>query len=196
MPICAPRNSAICCAANQKTRRYLEREGRNSEKKGMGAIKLQAEKFSSDSIRKFDPGETIFREGDDSREMFVVLEGTVEVVKTTGKTDIRLAQITRGEFLGEMSLLESLPRSATAKAVDHVKLLAIQPGGFLLKIRRDPTFAFEIMQSLSRRIRLTNEALLAALKTGTATPDHVRAIVEGSEYDKSNDSLPPSDSKL
>ncbi len=162
----------------------------------MSAIKLRADKFSSDSIRKFEPGETIFEEGDDSREMFVVLEGTVEVAKTAGTTNIRLAQITRGEFLGEMSLLESLPRSATAKAIDHVKLLAIQPGGFLLKIRRDPTFAFEIMQSLSRRIRLTNEALLAALKTGTATPDQVRAIVEGSEYDSSNDVPLPSDSKL
>jgi CRP/FNR family transcriptional regulator, cyclic AMP receptor protein len=166
----------------------------------MGAIKLQTEKFSSDSIRKFDPGEVIFREGEDSREMFVVLEGTVEVVKTVGgsgsKTEIRLARIARGEFLGEMSLLESLPRSATARAVDHVKLLAIQPGGFLLKIRRDPTFAFEIMQSLSRRIRLTNEALLAALNNGTATPENVRSIVQGAEYETSNGAAPPSDSKL
>ncbi len=170
----------------------------------MGAIKLQTEKFSSDSMRKFEPGEVIFREGDDSREMFVVLEGTVEVVKTVGgsnngsngKSEIKLARITRGEFLGEMSLLESLPRSATARAVDHVKLLAIQPGGFLLKIRRDPTFAFEIMQSLSRRIRLTNEALLAALNSGTATPEKVRSIVQGSEYDNAPNDLPPSDSKL
>lgn len=166
----------------------------------MGAIKLQTEKFSSDSIRKFEPGEVIFREGEDSREMFVVLEGTVEVVKTVGgsgsKTEIRLARIARGEFLGEMSLLESLPRSATARAVDHVKLLAIQPGGFLLKIRRDPTFAFEIMQSLSRRIRLTNEALLAALNNGTATPENVRSIVQGAEYETSNGAAPPSDSKL
>lgn len=166
----------------------------------MGAIKLQTEKFSSDSIRKFEPGEVIFREGEDSREMFVVLEGSVEVVKSVGgtanKSEIKLAQIGRGEFLGEMSLLESLPRSATARASDHVKLLAIQPGGFLLKIRRDPTFAFEIMQSLSRRIRLTNEALLAALNSGTATPDNVRSIVQGAEFDTTFTNSPPSESKL
>jgi CRP/FNR family cyclic AMP-dependent transcriptional regulator len=96
-----------------------------------------------------------------------------------------------------MSLLESLPRSATARAVDHVKLLAIQPGGFLLKIRRDPTFAFEIMQSLSRRIRLTNEALMAALNQGTATPDNVRQIIQGAEFDNNqSDGSPPVDSKL
>lgn len=167
-----------------------------TEELPMGAITLQ-EKFTSDSVRSFEPGETVFKEGDDSREMFVVLEGTVEVVKVSSRGEIKLARITRGEFLGEMSLLESLPRSATARAVDHVKLLAIQPGGFLLKIRRDPTFAFEIMQSLSRRIRLTNEALMAALNQGTATPDNVREIVQGAEFDnKQSDNAPPVDSKL
>lgn len=162
----------------------------------MGAITLQ-EKFTSDSVRSFEPGETVFNEGDDSREMFVVLQGTVEVVKVSSRGEIKLAKISRGEFLGEMSLLESLPRSATARAVDHVKLLAIQPGGFLLKIRRDPTFAFEIMQSLSRRIRLTNEALMAALNQGTATPDNVRQIIQGAEFDNNqSDGSPPVDSKL
>ncbi|CAN5616009.1 hypothetical protein BH10BDE1_BH10BDE1_08750 [soil metagenome] len=149
----------------------------------MGAIKL-TEKFSSDSVRTFQPGEIIFSEGDDSREMFVVLEGQVEVVKKspTGNA-VRLAAISRGEFLGEMSLLESLPRSATARAVNDVKLLAIHPGGFLLKIRRDPTFAFEIMQSLSRRIRFTNDALMNAMNCGETSAENLRKIIQGSEYD-------------
>lgn len=149
----------------------------------MSAIKL-TEKFSSDSVRTFQAGETIFSEGEDSREMFVVLEGQVEIVKKSlGGAPVRLAAISRGEFLGEMSLLESLPRSATARAVNDVKLLAIHPGGFLLKIRRDPTFAFEIMQSLSRRIRVTNDALMSAMNRGEASTDNLRKIIQGSEYD-------------
>ncbi len=149
----------------------------------MSAIKL-TEKFSSDSVRHFRAGEIIFSEGDDSREMFVVLEGQVEVVKKSpyGAT-VRLAAISRGEFLGEMSLLESLPRSATARAVNDVKLLAIHPGGFLLKIRRDPTFAFEIMQSLSRRIRVTNESLMSAMNRGETSTENLRRIIQGSEFD-------------
>jgi CRP/FNR family transcriptional regulator, cyclic AMP receptor protein len=149
----------------------------------MSAIKL-TEKFSSDSVRTFQPGEIIFAEGDDSREMFVVLEGQVEIVKKSPQgVPIRLAAISRGEFLGEMSLLESLPRSATARAVNDVKLLSIQPGGFLLKIRRDPTFAFEIMQSLSRRIRVTNDALMNAMNRGETSTESLRKIIQGSEYD-------------
>jgi CRP/FNR family cyclic AMP-dependent transcriptional regulator len=156
----------------------------------MSAIKLQ-EHFSSDSIRAFEPGDIIFSEGDDSREMFVVLEGRVEVVKPNPRGgEVKLASIERGEFLGEMSLLESLPRSATARAVDRVKLLAIQPGGFLLKIRRDPTFAFEIMQSLSRRIRVTNEALIKAMSRGETSVESLRKIIQGAEFDNHTPQTP------
>lgn len=150
----------------------------------MSAIKLLQEKFSSDSVRTFEPGETIFSEGEDSREMYVVLEGQVEVVKISPRGgEVKLAVLTRGEFLGEMSLLESLPRSATARAVNSVKMLAIQPGGFLLKIRRDPTFAFEIMQSLSRRIRITNDSLINAMNRGETSNDSLKSIIQGSEFD-------------
>ncbi len=142
------------------------------------------EKFSSDSIRTFEPGETIFAEGDDSREMFVVLEGAVEVLKASPRgASLKLATLSRGEFLGEMSLLESLPRSATARAVGPVRLLAIHPGGFLLKIRRDPTFAFEIMQSLSRRIRVTNETLMKATNAGETSAEKIQTIIQGAEFD-------------
>lgn len=140
------------------------------------------EKFSSDSVRIFGPGEIIFSEGDDSREMFVVLEGRVEIVKPSPRGEVRLASIERGEFLGEMSLLESLPRSATARAIETTRLLAIHPGGFLLKIRRDPTFAFEIMQSLSRRIRVTNDALMKAMSAGDTPSESLRQIIQGSEF--------------
>ncbi len=156
----------------------------------MSAIKLQ-EHFSSDSVRVFEPGDIIFSQGDDSREMFVVLEGHVEVVKPNPRGgEVKLASLDRGEFLGEMSLLESLPRSATARAVNQVKLLAIQPGGFLLKIRRDPTFAFEIMQSLSRRIRVTNEALIKAMSRGETSVESLRNIIQGAEFDNHNPPTP------
>ncbi len=118
------------------------------------------EKFSAESLRDYADGEIVFREGERSHEMYVVQSG--EVVVTKG--DVVLARLGRGDFLGEMSLLESLPRSATAKVVGPARLLCIQPGGFLVKIRRDPTFAFELMQSLSRRIRSTNDRLLSTME--------------------------------
>jgi CRP-like cAMP-binding protein len=59
-----------------------------------------------------------------------------------------------------MSLLEGLPRSATARAVGTAKLLVLRPGSLLLLIRRDPTFAFEMLQQMSSRIRELNEKLV------------------------------------
>jgi len=153
------------------------------------ALQIEA-KFSHEHLRSFDDGDLIFMEGDDSREMYVVVQGEVVVTKRPGHGDIEveLATLRRGEFVGEMSLLESLPRSATARAKGATKLLVIQPGGFLLKIRRDPTFAFEMLQSLSKRIRVTNENLMRELARAGSNSDSLKAVIQGAEYAQENSS--------
>jgi CRP/FNR family cyclic AMP-dependent transcriptional regulator len=152
------------------------------------SLSLVSEKFAAEAVRSFLPGENVFVEGDDSREMYVVVEGEVEIVKAVRGGEVSLARLVRGDFLGEMSLLESLPRSATARAITQVRLLAIQPGGFLIKIRRDPTFAFELMQSLSKRIRLTNESLTKALATGATSAEKLSGILSGAEFTSHSES--------
>lgn len=139
-------------------------------------------KFAQEANRDFNDGDLIFMEGDDSREMYVVVEGEVIVTKKSPRGEITLAILKKGDFVGEMSLLESLPRSATARARGATRLLAIQPGGFLLKIRRDPTFAFEMLQALSRRIRVTNDNLMRELCRDGSTNDSLKAIIQGSEF--------------
>jgi CRP-like cAMP-binding protein len=145
------------------------------------ALQIEA-KFSHEHLRTFEDGDLIFMEGDDSREMYVVVQGEVVVSKRSGHGEVTLATLHKGEFVGEMSLLESLPRSATARAKGATKLLAIQPGGFLLKIRRDPTFAFEMLQALSKRIRVTNENLMRELDRAGATSSSLKAVIEGAEF--------------
>lgn len=147
-------------------------------------------KFNQESHVEFADGESIFREADESREMYVVLEGEVVITKNSPKGEIKLAHLHKGDFLGEMSLLESQPRSASATAKGAVRLLAIHPGGFLLKIRRDPTFAFEMLQTLSRRIRITNEHLIRELSQADAKSPAVsvgqqaelRQFIQETEY--------------
>ena len=144
--------------------------------------KVADPKFSHDSVRSYEDGETIFAEGEDSREMYVVKSGEVIVSKRGARTDIELAILRKGEFLGEMSLLESLPRSATAKARGRTLLLAIQPGGFLLKIRRDPTFAYELLQTLSRRIRILNHQLVEELSREEVSSATLTNLIQTSEF--------------
>jgi CRP/FNR family cyclic AMP-dependent transcriptional regulator len=116
-------------------------------------------------LQSFADGEVIFSEGDTSSEMYVIRTGRVDISKQVGGHPIGLATLDRGAFFGEMSLLEGLPRSATARASGATQLLVLRPGSLLLQIRRDPTFAFELLQQLSGRIRELNEKLIFRLAT-------------------------------
>lgn len=148
-------------------------------------MKLHPKRFTEEYSLHFQDGETIFKEGDEGREMYIVAKGEVTLLKQIHGKEMTLATLKRGEFFGEMALLESLPRTATAKAQGPTRLLVIQPGGFLLKIRRDPTFGFEMLQALSQRIRTTNEKLLNALSHSSGTESlqsTVQEILETSNY--------------
>ncbi len=110
-------------------------------------------------VEEYKDGDLIVREGDASRVMFIIQRGEAVVTKRVGADEVLLATLTRGSFFGEMSLLESLPRSASVRARGDTRVLVISPGGLLLKIRRDPTFALEMLQQMSRRVRRLNEAV-------------------------------------
>jgi len=125
----------------------------------------------------YQDGEFIFQEGDANRDIFIIQEGNVEIWKKTETNEIRLATFNRGDFFGDMALLQGGTRFASAKAAGATKLLVIQPGGFLLKIRRDPTFAFEMLQALSYRIKISNERLVDVIKKGNVSKETVDQIL-------------------
>ncbi len=113
-----------------------------------------------DYVETYNDGEVIVHEGEDTREMYVIQSGSVVVTKQIGARKHTLGRMERGSFFGEMALLESMPRHATVRAVGDTKVLVIRPGTLLLKIRRNPAFAFEMLQSMSRRLRGANERLV------------------------------------
>ena len=117
-------------------------------------------------VQAFEDGEVVVREGEETREMFIIREGRIEILKQVGGHEVRLAVLERGSFFGEMSLLEGLPRSATARAIGKTELVVLRPGSLLVQIRRDPTFAFELLQQMSRRVRELNDKLV--LKVASA----------------------------
>ena len=98
--------------------------------------------------------------------MFVVRSGQVEISKQNGDGGkVVLVTLGQGDFFGEMSLLESLPRDADAVALTDTTLLVVTQGGLLLRLRRDPTFALEMLHALSGRLRSMN-ARLEAFESG------------------------------
>jgi NADH dehydrogenase len=75
--------------------------------------------------QRFEPGETVFRQGDLGDRIYIVLAGKAEVVRQSPTGDQVLAQIGPGEFFGEMALLSSAPRNATVRCVEATTVLGI-----------------------------------------------------------------------
>ena len=110
---------------------------------------------AAESHRTYQDGEVIVREGEPGRDMFVIASGAVRVYRA-GEL---VGRLSRGEFFGEMSVLESLPRDADVVADGPTRVLVLGAGALLVRLRRDPTFALEMLQALSQRIRTLNERL-------------------------------------
>lgn len=108
--------------------------------------------------RLYRDGEIICNEGDAADSMYVIQSGKVEVMKKTATGAVTLATLNKGDFFGEMSLFDRQPRSATVKASGDARILRIDKKGFFTRASEDPSFAFNILQGMSRRIRsLDNE---------------------------------------
>ena len=107
-------------------------------------------------------GEFIFQEGDLGTEMFILQEGEVEILREVDGSEVSLALLEKGDFFGEMSLLEELPRTASARARTDVKLLQIDGSTFDKMLRNNPEIAVRMMRKLSRRLRETGRLLREA----------------------------------
>jgi diguanylate cyclase (GGDEF)-like protein len=92
-------------------------------------------------------GSVLFREGDDSRELFIILEGRVAItVKPSGSdAEIQLADMGSGTFFGEMSLVEDLPRSATCRITEKSLLLALDHAGLADLMEKHSAIAEKIL---------------------------------------------------
>jgi CRP-like cAMP-binding protein len=101
----------------------------------------------------------IFEEGSVGRELFVVLAGSVNIIKATGNRSNVIATLGKGEFFGEMAVIDASPRSATAvAAADHTQVMRINHARFVYLVSQQPAFALMIMDALSKRLRASNNA--------------------------------------
>jgi CRP-like cAMP-binding protein len=132
--------------------------------------------------RVYEPGDVIFREGDTSNEMFIIQEGKVVVTKDVAGHDVFLAMLERGDFFGEMALLDSQPRHASCSALVRTRVVAVKSGELLIKLRRDPTFALEMLQTMSRRIRYLDQRLVELMQHDLPSRSQLDKLMAKSEY--------------
>ena len=106
-------------------------------------------------VREFKVGDVIFKQGDAAEELFIIQSGEVEI--RLGNR--MLEKLSNYNFFGEMALIDSAPRSATAVAVTDVKLIPVGEKQFLFLVSNTPYFALNVMRILARRLRTTNNTL-------------------------------------
>lgn len=121
--------------------------------------------ISAEQMTKiFQPGEVVFEDGSKGSHMYLVIAGTVNIVKSTEQGQTLLTTLSTGDMFGEMAVVDSGIRTATAVAAEHgAQLMAIDQGRFVYLVSQQPAFALSVMRVLSRRIG----ALSAQLKSQT-----------------------------
>ena len=102
-----------------------------------------------------EPGHVLFREGDTGDTMFVVIDGAVDV--THGGQLIEKIEV--GGIIGELALIDTAPRSASAIAATPARLVAVGTKEFTFLVQEHPTFALLVMKVMAERLRRANDRL-------------------------------------
>jgi len=117
-------------------------------------------------INAFSVDDVIFEEGSTGRELFVVLDGEVEIAKIDGARKTSIIKLGKGEFFGEMAVIDGSARSATAIAsAPNTKVMRINHARFVYLVSQQPAFALMVMDALSKRLRASNAVTYRAAQS-------------------------------
>jgi CRP-like cAMP-binding protein len=112
--------------------------------------------------RTFEPGDVLFREDEPGNTMFVIQAGQVRITKASRDGTKTLAILGPGEFFGEMAILNSKPRTATADALTALRVLVIDAKTFSQMVVSNAEIAVRLITKLARRLDAAN-ALIEVL---------------------------------
>ncbi len=114
--------------------------------------------------KRYEEGDLIFRQGDAGDTMYVIMSGEVEVSREKKRERVVLARMKRGEFFGEMSLMDDMPRSATVTALRRTRLLPITRRSLFERAEHDPAVLIQMLGALSTRILNATPLIHSLLK--------------------------------
>jgi CRP-like cAMP-binding protein len=117
--------------------------------------------ISKNTLGKFfRAGETIIKQGTTGNCLYIIQKGIVEIIEETDTEEIKVAELKKKDFFGEMALFEKDVRSCTVKALSDVKVLTLDKRNFYKTIQNDPSLAFRLLEKMSNRLRRMNERII------------------------------------
>lgn len=128
---------------------------------GFGGLEAIDEEIIKNYGKTFQKGDMIIKEGEKSKDVFLILKGKVIVTKEVNTIKKVLAVLGPGEIVGEMSFFESVSRSASCIADDEVVTIIFSDKTFSEIYSLHPRWLSQILSSLSKRIIKTLDLLKA-----------------------------------
>lgn len=113
--------------------------------------------------KKIPANTVLFQEGDRGEEMFIIQTGKVKISKRIRGVEKTLATLDKGEFFGEMAILNDKPRSASAETLEDCDMLVIDRKTFDALIRGNVEIAVRFIKRLADRLRETNDQMEALM---------------------------------
>lgn len=97
-------------------------------------------------------GDILFRESDKGNYVFFIREGKLDVLKKSESSgeNVTLATLSEGQSIGEMSVIDDFPRSATIRAVSRTKLYILSKSAFDMILHKHPKIGIKLLMGISR----------------------------------------------
>ena len=109
---------------------------------------------------KYPKKKIVFIENEEGDKLYIILRGSVKVTKISKSgEEIILAILHKGDFFGDMSLLDGKPRSATVISIEDSELMLINRRNFEKVVEKYPTIAFKLLNELTSRLRKADELI-------------------------------------
>jgi len=149
--------------------------------------------------RSLKKGEVLFRKGDEGNSLYIVSSGSVKIVLPSETGDeVSPALLSKGDFFGEMALLDDMPRSADAVALEQTELFALNRTDFIAFLTNNEQAIKAIFANLSIRLRRTDDLLedVCFLNISTRLARRLVQLAEGYGTDGDNGSYIQIDLRL
>ena len=130
--------------------------------------KLKLLAFTSQRLT-FNPGDSLFKQGDDGDALYVIMEGEADVLVDTPGGQITVATMGKNDFVGDIAVLCDVPRTATVTATSQLTTLRITKDLFVQLVCQFPQIAIEIMRVLAHRLDVTTRQLQDAISKNSAS---------------------------
>lgn len=126
--------------------------------------------------KEFAAGAHIFHEGDPSDFAYIIRAGSVGISKARKIGELRLAVLREGDVFGEMGVLDEAPRSASARAIEPLRVVAVSREEFVSTILGQQEEGLGLLRALFERLRVMNQALLALVEEPDADGEPATSV--------------------